>query len=202
MKIRSAQFITSSPDYPGCPDLEPAEFAFIGRSNVGKSSLLNMLTNKQGLAKVSSKPGHTTLINFFNINDQWTMVDLPGYGYARRSAEQQEKFNEFVSDYIAQRPNLICVFLLIDCRIPPQQSDLQFLEWLVDHRIRFCLIFTKGDKVKPQQLKSNISDFLEAMHEFIQGVPPYFACSSKSGKGRGQILEFIEQSLRANKKAL
>ena len=198
MKIRSAEFIISSPDFESCPELRNPEFAFIGRSNVGKSSLINMLTGKDGLAKVSGKPGHTTLINFFDIDEAWTLVDLPGYGYARRSARQQEDFNDFVSDYLAQREQLLCTFLLIDGKIPPQASDLLFLQWLVDSKLPFALIFTKGDKVKPAQLKANMSDFLESMHEFVQGVPPYFASSAKNGRGRGQILEFIGQALRAN----
>lgn len=198
MKIKSAKFITSAPDYPSCPPAKFQEFAFIGRSNVGKSSLLNMLTSKDGLAKVSGRPGHTKMINFFEINESWAMIDLPGYGFARRTADMQEKFNEFVSDYLCQRENLVCVFLLIDAKIPPQKSDLEFLEWLVGNEVRFVLVFTKTDKVKPNQLKKNMDAFLEELKSYASGDPLYFACSSKNGKGRVQILDFIDRSLKAN----
>ena len=198
MKIRSAKFITSSPDYPMCPEPKFKEFAFIGRSNVGKSSLLNMLTRKDGLAKVSQRPGHTTMINFFEINEEWTMVDLPGYGYARRTAQMQDNFNEFVSDYLCLRKGLVCVFLLIDSRIPPQKSDLEFLEWLVENEVRFVLVFTKTDKIKATPLKKNIAAFMSALEEFVDGEPPYFASSAKNGSGRVEVLNFIEQALEAN----
>ena len=200
MKVKTAEFVTSAPDYEGCPESDRPEFAFIGRSNVGKSSLINLLAGKQGLAKVSSKPGKTALINFFNINDSWTLVDLPGYGYARRSAEEQEKFNEFVSDYAAQRPNLACLFLLIDGKIPPQKSDLLFLQWIVEHEIRFCLIFTKGDRVKPTQLKKNIEAFMTEAQHFVAGTPKTIACSAKTGRGQGEILQFVDEVIRAWKK--
>ena len=198
MKIKSAKFITSSPDYPMCPPPSMKEFAFIGRSNVGKSSLLNMLTSKEGLAKVSKRPGHTTMINFFEINEAWSLVDLPGYGYARRTQDMQDKFNEFVSDYLVLRETLVCVFLLVDSKIPPQQSDLEFLEWLVENEVRFALIFTKTDKVKPTAMKKNIDAFLAALKDFVEGVPPYFACSAKNGKGRVEILDFIDRALQVN----
>ena len=193
MKITSAEFITSACDLESCPESSFGEMAFIGRSNVGKSSLINFLADRNGLAKVSSTPGHTTLINFFRINDSWTLVDLPGYGYAKRSRDQQEEFNEFVSDYLVNRPNLICVFVLIDAKIPPQQLDLEYIEWVVDNQIPFALIFTKTDKAKPEALKKNIAKFKDALAERCDGLPKLFASSTKSKRGRVEVLEFIEK---------
>lgn len=195
MQIHSADFVTSSPDLDSCPESSLAEFAFIGRSNVGKSSLINCLTHKKDLAMVSGTPGRTRLINFFLINGKWNLVDLPGYGYAKASGHQRNKFNEFVSDYLLNRPNLSCVFVLIDSRLSPQKIDLEFTQWLMDQQIPFVLIFTKTDKVKAAALERNMELFFEAMREFCDGLPRSYSCSAKTGDGRKQILGFIEQAL-------
>ncbi len=195
MQIHSADFVTSSPDLDNCPESGLAEFAFIGRSNVGKSSLINTLTQKKDLAMVSATPGRTRLINFFLINRKWHLVDLPGYGYAKASGHQRNKFNEFVSDYLLNRTNLSCVFVLIDSRLSPQKIDLEFTQWLMEHEIPFVLIFTKTDKIKAGVLKQNMALFFEAMSEFCDGLPRSYDCSAKTGEGRKQILGFVEQAL-------
>lgn len=195
MQIQSAIFETSSPDLEKCPDSALPEFAFIGRSNVGKSSLINMLTGKKDLAVVSSKPGRTRLINFFQINRKWSLVDLPGYGYAKASGQQRQKFNEFVSDYLVNRENLSCVFVLIDSRHDPQRLDLEFTQWLIEYSVPFVLVFTKSDKSKPDDLKVNINNFLTGMEEFCEGSPRTFTCSAKSGVGRKDVLNFIGEAL-------
>lgn len=195
MQIQSATFETSSPDLETCPESDLAEFAFIGRSNVGKSSLINTLTNKKDLAVVSSKPGRTRLINFFLINNKWTLVDLPGYGYAKASGHQRGKFNEFVSDYLVNRENLSCVFVLIDSRLTPQKLDLEFTSWLVEYSIPFVLVFTKTDKMKPGAVTRNIDLFKEEMSEFCDGLPRVYTCSAKTGNGRKEILNFIGEAV-------
>lgn len=195
MQIQSADFLISSPDLASCPDSKLPEFAFIGRSNVGKSSLINALTRKKDLAMVSSTPGRTRLINFFVINRKWTLVDLPGYGYAKASGQHRNQFNEFVSDYIAQRTNLSCVFVLIDSRHTPQKIDLEFTQWLMEHQIPFVLIFTKTDKVKPGAAQHNLELFTDAMSEFCDGLPRTYSSSAKTGDGRKDILAFIDQAV-------
>ena len=195
MQIQSANFVISSPDLASCPDSELPEFAFIGRSNVGKSSLINALTRKKDLAMVSSTPGRTRLINFFTINKKWTLVDLPGYGYAKASGQHRNQFNEFVSDYITQRPNLSCVFVLIDSRHSPQNIDLEFTQWLIENQTPFVLVFTKTDKVKPGAAKLNVELFSDAMSEFCDGLPRTYQCSAKTGDGRKDILTFIDQAV-------
>tara|TARA_R110002096_G_scaffold173997_9_gene349629 strand:- start:3306 stop:3905 length:600 start_codon:yes stop_codon:yes gene_type:complete len=195
MRITSAEFIKSATDLDSCPDFEFGEMAFIGRSNVGKSSLINLLAERNGLAKVSSTPGATKLINFFLINNAWSLVDLPGYGYAKRSASDQRAFNEFVSEYLTNRDNLICVFILIDGKIPPQTLDLDFVEWVVQSQIPFALIFTKTDKVKEAPLKKNIAKFKEALAERCDGTPAILTCSTKNKKGRVEVLNFIEKAV-------
>ncbi|MFK7911728.1 MAG: ribosome biogenesis GTP-binding protein YihA/YsxC [Akkermansiaceae bacterium] len=195
MQIQSAIFETSSPDLEKCPDSALPEFAFIGRSNVGKSSLINMLTGKKDLAVVSSKPGRTRLINFFQINRKWSLVDLPGYGYAKASGQQRQKFNEFVSDYLVNRENLSCVFVLIDSRHDPQRLDLEFTQWLIEYSVPFVLVFTKSDKSKPDDLKVNINNFLTGMEVFCEGSPRTFTCSAKTGIGRKDVLNFIGEAL-------
>lgn len=196
MQIQSATFETSAPDLASCPDLALPEFAFIGRSNVGKSSLINMLTRKKDLAVVSSKPGRTRLINFFLINRKWGLVDLPGYGYAKASGQQRGKFNEFVSDYLVNRRNLSCVFLLIDSRLPPQKLDLEFSQWMLEYEVPFVLVFTKSDKTKSGQINQNIQAFSQAMEEFCDGLPRIYTCSAKTGDGRKEILGFIDEAIR------
>jgi GTP-binding protein len=195
MQIHSAVFDLSAPDYATCPESDLPEFAFIGRSNVGKSSLINALTNKKDLAVVSRQPGRTRLINFFTINRKWSLVDLPGYGYAKASGQARNKFNEFVSDYLAQRENLSCVFVLIDSRHTPQNVDLEFTNWLIEYEIPFVVVFTKTDKTKPAVVKRNIELFKEAMNEFCAGLPRIFTSSAKTGEGRREILHFIELAI-------
>jgi GTP-binding protein len=166
MKIASATFLISSPDLESCPDPSVPEFAFIGRSNVGKSSLLNMLTGKKDLAKVSGSPGHTRLINFFDINHKWRLVDLPGYGYAKTSKVDRDKFQVMISEYLSERVGLSCVFVLIDSRHSPQQLDLEFVQWLMEAGVPFVLVFTKADKLKAAKVKKNMEQFGEAMSEW------------------------------------
>lgn len=196
MQIQSADFVTSSPDLASCPESELPEFAFIGRSNVGKSSLINALSRKKDLAQVSSTPGRTRLINFFLINKKWSLVDLPGYGYAKASGHQRKKFQDFVSDYLVNRPNLSCVFVLIDSRHTPQKIDLEFTQWLMEYEIPFVLVFTKTDKIKAGAVKRNIELFTQEMEAFCEGLPRTYSCSSKTGDGCKQILTFIDQALR------
>ena len=198
MQIKSATFEISSPDYESCPESKLPEFAFIGRSNVGKSSLINTLSNIKDLAIVSSKPGRTRLINFFLMNKKWTLVDLPGYGYAKASGQARGKFNEFVSDYLAQRKNLSCVFVLIDARLTPQKIDLEFTSWLVEYEIPFVLVYTKTDKVKPTLMQEHIELFKESMLEYCTTLPRIYTCSAKTSYGRGEILNFIDQAVRAS----
>lgn len=185
----------------GCPASELPEFAFIGRSNVGKSSLLNLLSNHSGLARVSNTPGRTREMNFFAINDEWTLVDLPGYGYARGPVEDKERFNEFVSAYLIERPNLCCAFVLIDSRHEPQRKDLEFVQWMVESQIPFALIYTKADKVKPNVVKRNVSAFKAAMAEWSEGVPPIFVTSAKTKDGRNEVLKFIGEAISQVKAA-
>lgn len=196
MQIQSAEFVTSSPDLDRCPVSELPEFAFIGRSNVGKSSLINTLTLKKDLAQVSSTPGRTRLINFFLINRKWTLVDLPGYGYAKASGHQRKKFQDFVSDYLLNRPNLSCVFVLVDSRLTPQKIDLEFTNWLIEHGIPLVLVFTKTDKVKAGAVQRNIGLFTDAMAEFCDGLPRTYNCSAKTSNGRKEILSFIDQAIQ------
>lgn len=196
MRIQSAKFIKSATQLPDCPSAEFPEFAFIGRSNVGKSSLINLLTNKNDLARVSKTPGRTREINFFKINDQWALVDLPGYGYAKVSQSMRGQFNEFVSDYILHRENLCGTFVLVDSRHSPQKLDLQFVAWLIDCEIPFALIFTKTDKIKPKVVQKNINQFKEAMKEFSSGEPIVFQSSVSTREGRQEILMFIDEATK------
>jgi GTP-binding protein len=196
VRIQSAKFIKSATQLPDCPSAEFPEFAFIGRSNVGKSSLINLLTNKNDLARVSKTPGRTREINFFKINDQWALVDLPGYGYAKVSQSMRDQFNEFVSDYILHRENLCGTFVLVDSRHSPQKIDLQFVAWLIDCEIPFALIFTKTDKIKPKVVQKNINQFKEAMKEFSSGEPIVFQSSASTREGRQEILMFIDEATK------
>lgn len=191
MRVTSAEFVQSSPGLEGCPPDEVPEFAFIGRSNVGKSSLLNLLTGKQGLARVSQTPGCTQLINFFKINGSFRMVDLPGYGYAKVPKGHRVAFQEIIAGYIADRPNLQRVFVLLDSRHEPQKIDLEFLEWLDEVERPFALVFTKTDKLKPSHVKKNTDSFLQALMAFHSATPEVFLTSSKTRDGKREILGFI-----------
>ena len=191
MRVTSAEFLQSSPGLEGCPNDEVLEFAFIGRSNVGKSSLLNLLTGKQGLARVSQTPGCTQLINFFKINGSFRMVDLPGYGYAKVPKGHRAAFQEIIATYIADRPNLQLVFVLVDSRHEPQKIDLEFLEWLGEVERPFAVVFTKTDKLKSSHLKKNTDAFLQALSAFHSDPLTVFLTSSKTRDGKKEILGFI-----------
>lgn len=195
MKIQTSKFKTSAISFDRCLAPDFPEFAFIGRSNVGKSSLINLLTNKEGLARISKTPGRTREINFFSINDSWNLVDLPGYGYAKVSKSQRDQFNEFVSDYLLNRETLTGIFVLIDSRHPPQKIDLEFLAWLIEAQLPFALIFTKTDKSKPKLVRKNVGLFLERMKEFSEGDPIYFETSTTTRTGRKEVLKFIETAI-------
>jgi GTP-binding protein len=191
MRILSAVFDTSAPDISVCPAPGLPEFPFIGRSNVGKSSLLNLLTNRKGLAKVSARPGHTQLINFFTINNNWRLVDLPGYGYARVSKAAQEKFADIITGFLLKRPVISRVFVLIDSRHEPHQIDLEFVSWLAGCGVPYVLVFTKIDKLKPAAVTKNIAAFEIALKEWNTDMPEVFRCSSQTGAGRAELLAFI-----------
>ena len=197
MKITSARFATSFYSVESCPAAVLPEFAFIGRSNVGKSSLINMLCNQAGLAKVSSSPGHTRLINFFVVNEDWCLVDLPGYGYARAPKSERNRFNDFVADYLEFREGLTHVFVLIDSRHDPQKIDIDFVTWLVEKAVPFSLIFTKSDKLKPSKVAANRDLFLTALSEYVDGQPPTFITSVKDKTGRMDVLSAIREMKKA-----
>jgi GTP-binding protein len=195
VKISTATFQGSSPDLASCPKSALPEFALIGRSNVGKSSLINMLTRSEGLAKVSQIPGKTQLINFFSINNTWNLVDLPGYGFAKVGKKQRGGFSAFVSDYLQHRPNLLGTFVLIDSRLAPQSLDLEFLHWMVTSGLAFILAFTKTDTLSKLAARKNVEAFLIRMREITEEPPPYVLSSSKDGQGRSEILELIESAI-------
>lgn len=192
MIIKSAKFVISNTSVAKCPADRKPEYAFIGRSNVGKSSLINALTQNRKLAMTSSTPGKTLLINHFIINDAWYLVDLPGYGYAKRDKRQQEKLRQIISSYILRRENLTNLFVLIDCRLEPQRIDLEFIEWLGENGVPFSIVFTKADKPKTGELKRNVDRFLDALREQWEELPPYFITSSEKETGRDDLLSYIE----------
>jgi GTP-binding protein len=192
MKIKSAEFLVSNSDVAKCPVNKLPEYAFIGRSNVGKSSLINMLVNQKNLAKTSGRPGKTQLINHFLINKNWYLVDLPGYGYARVSKTAKKTFQKFITNYFEKRKQLVLAFVLIDCRHEPQKIDIDFMQWLGINQIPFAIIFTKSDKVKPQALERNIEIYKTKMLETWEEMPPYFVSSSSKNIGSEAILEYID----------
>lgn len=192
MEITSSEFITSNTDVRKCPVMEFPEYAFIGRSNVGKSSLINMLTAHKNLAITSARPGKTMLINHFLINKSWYMVDLPGYGYAKRGRKEQEQIRHIIETYILQREQMTCLFVLIDSRLEPQKIDLTFIEWLGENNIPFAIIFTKADKLKSGKLNVNIRNYLAKLHEQWEELPAYFITSSEDRTGRTELLNYIE----------
>ncbi len=195
VNISSAIFDRSAPDLDSCPDESLPEFAFIGRSNVGKSSLLNMLAGKSGLARVSTTPGFTKLINFFTMNKSWRLVDLPGYGFAQVARKDSAKFNQAVSGYLEGRENLCCVFALIDSGLPPQAIDLEFVEWLASHAVPFVLVFTKADAVTSARLQANSKAFTDHLSALYENLPETFTCSATTGQGRSELLRMIEGAL-------
>lgn len=192
MEISNAEFIISNTDVKKCPIGHLPEYAFIGRSNVGKSSLINMLTGRKGLAMTSATPGKTMLINHFLINDSWYIVDLPGYGYARRGMKGQEQIRTIIEDYILEREQMTNLFLLIDSRLEPQKIDMEFMEWLGENGIPFSIIFTKADKLKGGRLKMNINAYIRELRKQWEELPPYFVSSSEDRMGRTEILDYIE----------
>jgi len=191
MQIKTAEFITSASSLPECPAWEYPEFAFIGRSNVGKSSMINLLSRRQSLAKVSATPGKTRLLNFFLMNGAWSLVDLPGYGFAKAAKSEKFDFNERAGDYLENRPNLRRVFTLIDSRHPPQRIDLDFLAWLGGTGVPFSLVFTKTDKQSAAKTRASISLFMETLAPLVSAVPETLVSSAKTGEGRNEILRVI-----------
>ncbi|MGX1024372.1 ribosome biogenesis GTP-binding protein YihA/YsxC [Psychroflexus sp. MBR-150] len=191
MDITQSRFVISNSKVEDCPNSQLPEYAFIGRSNVGKSSLINMLTGKKNLAKVSGKPGKTRLINHFLINDTWHLVDLPGYGYAKVSKKEKKVFQKFITDYFKKRKQLVNAFVLIDSRHEPQNIDLEFMQWLGANAIAFSIIFTKTDKLKPQALDKNILHYKSVLMEYWEELMPIFLSSSKDKTGKDDILAYI-----------
>lgn len=192
MIIKTAEYLISVPKVEMAPHSDRPEYAFIGRSNVGKSSLINMLTNHKNLAKTSRRPGKTQLINHFLINKEWFLVDLPGYGYARVSKTAKKKFQRFITDYFEQRQQLVSAFVLVDIRHEPQKIDLEFMEYLGISQIPFSIIFTKSDKLKPQVIERNVSAYCEELLKTWEELPNYFITSSSKTIGRDEVLEFID----------
>ena len=202
MHIKSAEFIMSNSDVAKCPNTSLPEYAFIGRSNVGKSSLINMLMLRKNLAKTSGRPGKTQLINHFLINKSWHLVDLPGYGYARVSKTAKKTFQSFITKYFEKRKQLVMAFVLIDCRHDPQPIDLEFMQWLGASGLPFGIIFTKADKLKPNALTRNVEAYIQVLLKDWEEVPPYFVSSSSNSLGRDEILGYIgeiNQELNSNR---
>jgi len=193
MIIRTATYVISSPDHTKSPAPDRPEYAFIGRSNVGKSSLINMLTGNEKLAKTSGTPGKTQLINHFNINDEWYIVDLPGYGFAKVAQSDRRRWEQMIENYLRKRENLETVFVLIDARHSPQKLDLEFLDRLRKWNIPFCLVFTKSDKENQRVVSKNVKDFLEKMRATWQFLPQHFVTSAVKKMGRDKILGLIEE---------
>ena len=193
MLIKSAKFVVSNQKVSKCPNSSLPEYAFIGRSNVGKSSLINMLTNQKRLAKTSGKPGKTQLINHFIINNQWYLVDLPGYGYARVSKNEKKTFQKYITQYFKERKQLVCAFVLIDVRHRPQKIDLKFMQWLSENEIAFSIIFTKSDKQKLNVVEENIINYKKVMKETWEEMPDYFVTSSTKYIGKEILLNYIEK---------
>jgi GTP-binding protein len=194
MKIKKAEFLISNTELKKCPPADKPEYAFIGRSNVGKSSLINMLTGRKNLAKISGKPGKTRLINHFAINDNWYLVDLPGYGYAKISETEKNKWSKFIHSYITERENLACLFVLVDSRLSPQKIDLEFITKLGIAEIPFVIVFTKSDKLSKSGLSKNISKYKAELSKSWEIIPGNFISSSITGYGKEELLDFIEKT--------
>lgn len=193
MKIKTAEFVISNSDVAKCPSGNLPEYAFIGRSNVGKSSLINMLTGRKGLAKTSATPGKTLLINHFLVNGEWYIVDLPGYGYASRGKEIREQLARMIKSYIMKREQMVNLFVLVDSRHKPQKVDLEFITWLGENGVPFSLVFTKLDKLGNQAGLRNVEEYKQALTEQWEELPPVFVTSSVDGRGRDELLDYIEQ---------
>lgn len=193
MEITSAEFVISNSRADMCPKTSLPEYAFIGRSNVGKSSLINMLTNQPKLAMTSATPGKTLLINHFLINKEWYLVDLPGYGYAQRGKKMMEKIQKLIEYYVLEREQMTCLFVLVDSRLEPQKIDLEFIEWLGENGIPFAIVFTKADKQSTGKTKANVARYLETLQHQWEELPPYFVTSSEKKTGRQELLGYIEE---------
>lgn len=192
MKIKSADFVISNSDVAKCPNEAIPEYAFIGRSNVGKSSLINMLMQRKNLAKTSGRPGKTQLINHFKVNDNWFLVDLPGYGYARVSKKDKKTFQKYITNYFLERKQLVCSFILVDVRHEPQKIDMEFMQWMGENEIPFCIIFTKADKLKPKAIEKNVTAYIKILLESMwEEAPTYFITSSSKKIGRDELLSFV-----------
>ncbi len=198
MEIRKAEFISSHADVSKCPPATKPEFAFIGRSNVGKSSLINMLAGRSHLAKTSGTPGKTQTINHYLINDQWYLVDLPGYGFASVSRDKRSSFGKMIERYVLTRENLYCLFVLIDCRHAPQSIDLDFIHWSGSHEVPLALIFTKTDKLGRSELENKINVYSAELLKTWEELPPFFRASAPKKKGRAEVLTFIESALKVH----
>ena len=193
MEIKNSQFVISAPTVEKCPKDNKPEYAFIGRSNVGKSSLINMLCNHKGLAKTSATPGKTLLINLFLVNREWYLVDLPGYGYAKRSKSVQDQLQRMISSYILQRQQLVNVFVLIDIHHDPQKIDREFIDWLGVSSVPFSIVFTKADKLGPVKARQNAERWMESLRDTWETLPPYFITSSEKKTGRQEVIDYIGQ---------
>lgn len=193
MEITSAEFIISNVNIEKCPAGNRPEYAFIGRSNVGKSSLINMLTGRKSLAMTSATPGKTMLINHFLVNKEWFIVDLPGYGFAKRGQKGKQQIQKIIEDYILEREQMTNLFVLVDSRLEPQKIDLEFIEWLGENGIPFAIVFTKADKLKGGRLNQNIQSYLKQLSKQWEELPPYFITSSETGLGRKELLDYIEE---------
>ena len=193
MLIKTAEFTLSAPVVGMCPKDTKPEYAFIGRSNVGKSSLINMLTNNKKLAKTSSTPGKTLLINHFIINREWYLVDLPGYGFAKRSKSEVQRLDQMIRGYILQREQLVNVFVLVDIRLEPQKIDLEFMQWLGESGIPFSILFTKADKLTKAKARASVEAYEKKLLETWEEMPPYFVTSSEKARGRDEVLDYIDQ---------
>jgi GTP-binding protein len=204
MEVTSAKYIISSPTYKDCPPPDKPEFAFIGRSNVGKSSLINMLTNRRDLAKISATPGKTRLINHFEAisfgKKSWYLVDLPGYGYATVSQKARHNFSNMIESYIRKRENLVCLFVLVDSRLGPQPVDLEFINKLGEWGTPFVVVFTKADKKKPGAVQANVDSFMQALKETWELLPPFFLTSAKDKTGREEVLDYISDLVKSFRK--
>lgn len=193
MIIKDASFVISNTDISLCPKDDKPEYAFIGRSNVGKSSLINMITGKKDLAKTSGRPGKTQLINHFIINNEWYLVDLPGYGYARTSKNNRSTWERFIADYLTKREHLITIFVLLDSRLEPQKIDIEFMTWCAENQLPFSMVFTKIDKLSSSALQKNLAAYKKEMLKYWESLPPIFTTSSESQFGKEKLLNYIEQ---------
>lgn len=195
MNIITADFLCSNTDYRSCPPPDKPEFAFIGRSNVGKSSLINMITSRKGLAKTSGTPGKTQLINHFTINNNWYLVDLPGYGFAKASLTNREKWEKMIRNYLLNRSNLLTTMVLIDSRLKPQQIDLEFMQWMGEHELPFAIIFTKTDKLTKNERAGNLSTYKKKLLDYWEELPPLIISSAESTTGKEEILNYLDEAI-------